>query len=321
VVTSSNTAFVWGTSHWGSVDATWETPHQIQVSAVSTSFTGNAQVSNVAVSLGPTQTTPPPGSGQRLFYLSGSVSFTGDVFFGTSEYAYVQVDDSDIYASPTTNRVYMRLPAMYRNYDRDIVAAAAIAGTTFDHPGTFDNAGTFDASVDSSGLSQQAADLAAGTRPLLRYLQTILDQAGDIEALLNRFSYDDTVTPPKLSALTDPTQADAEWLPWLGQFVGLRLPAVISASQAPNVRTQIATALSGAPRGSKAAIAAGVTQVFGPTWLAASLNPVITPSMVTDHYGGNQWQIGVLTPATANLNVTNLASVKPAGFTLIAHTS
>jgi hypothetical protein len=316
----TNTAFVWGSSHWGSADATWETPRQVIVSASPTGFRGDAQVYSVAVSLGPVPTSPPPGSGQRIFYVSGSASFTGDIFFGTSEFTYVQVDNSDIYASPTTNRVYMRLPAMYRNYDRTIVQAGLASSSTYDHPGTYDNSGTFDAST-SNTLSQQAADLAAGTRPLLRYLQTILDQAGDVEALINRFSYNGEISPPKLSALTDPTQADISWLPWLSQFVGLRLPAAVSVTQAPNVRLQIATALTGAPRGSKGAIAAGVTQVFGPTWLAASLNPVITPSMVTDHYGGNQWQIGVLTPATANLNVTNLASVKPAGFTLIAHTS
>lgn len=101
------------------------------------------------------------------------------------------------------------------------------------------------------------ADEAQGTYPLLRYLSLLLDQLDPVAELLERLDYAGTTGGDKTvdvggfsraasadtygadkygsdtyggidsAALTDPNVADAKWLLWLAQLVGVRrdLPA------------------------------------------------------------------------------------------------
>lgn len=72
-------------------------------------------------------------------------------------------------------------------------------------------------------LAYQDADAASGD-PLLRWLSLLWDQVGEVTDIADRINPDGAP-----SALTDPQAADAPWLPWLAQFVGLELPATMGA--------------------------------------------------------------------------------------------
>lgn len=120
-------------------------------------------------------------------------------------------------------------------------------------------------------------DALVGTFPLLRWLASLVDLAGDVEGYLNRFA------DPTRSALTDPALADAAWLSWLGQLVGIRVEN--PPGDIPSARQQIAAAVWGAQPGTRAGIVAAVQQILTGT-------KTVT---VTDHYSGDQWKIQVST--------------------------
>jgi hypothetical protein len=302
----ANTAFIWGQSHWGQPDATWDTPGVVYLGAA---IVSQSSVANLAIGLSFSGGPPPAPTGSATYQLGAVITSYSFLGVGDSDSAYVEADNSGVYVSATTNRVYMRMPARYRNDDAIPEQQQAVL---FEQPTTFDTPDDYDTNDDYDYTAAvNAAQAAAGTRPFLRFMSTILDQAGDIETLINRFGYDQTQTPPKLSALTDPAQADADWLPWLGMFVGLNITSPVSLTAVAGVRSLLAGANTAAPRGSKTAIAAAVSTLF---------NITVLPSQVTDHYGGNVYQIGVQMPSVQNLSVTELASVKPAGYSLVSHT-
>lgn len=173
--------------------------------------------------------------------VSGDVTATSTTYGGSSSVMYVAPDGTGVYVSATTARLYDRLPAVYR--DRDVTAGTG--------PNVF---------------------------PLLRWLGCLVDQAGQIEALIDRFS------PNLTSALTDPSTADVDWLPWLAQLVGVTLGPVVTPGLAQQA---IANALGGVQPGTKQSIVNAVAPYLSGTQQVT----------VTDHYGGNPWEIEVATLA------------------------
>lgn len=66
--------------------------------------------------------------------------------------------------------------------------------------------------------------------PLLRYLSLLLDQLAPIGTLTERLDYD-PATPGDTSDIVDGTVADAGWLPWLAQLLGVNLSGRTLAQQ------------------------------------------------------------------------------------------
>jgi hypothetical protein len=82
-------------------------------------------------------------------------------------------------------------------------------------------------------LAFQDADAASG-QPLQRWLGLLWDQVGPAVDMIDEFT-------GTVSRLMDPATADDAWLSWLGQFVGLQLPASMPA---PAKRAAILAAAS-----------------------------------------------------------------------------
>jgi hypothetical protein len=146
---------------------------------------------------------------------------------------------------------------------------------------------------------------SGGGWPLLRFLALLGDQAGDIEVLLDRFAYvplEDGGAPGDTSDLVDPTTADAAWLAWLAQQIGID-PGDRTVAE---LRAAIANASTGWRAGSQAAVRSEVqTQLTGTKTVA-----------IWDHYGG-PWTvaIGTRTDETADAAAVLVAAgrTKPAG--------
>lgn len=124
------TPFTWGSSQWGAADATWEKPGVYNL-GFAAKATGSVSV-----------------AGQWVIDTSFAVQAVSDVEWQTAGGPMVAPDNSDVYVTPTTARMYMRLPAFYRDDD-----------------------------------TVQAYD-----RPLLRYLAAMVDQAGLAEFLADRIA-------------------------------------------------------------------------------------------------------------------------------------
>jgi hypothetical protein len=120
------------------------------------------------------------------------------------------------------------------------------------------------------------------------------------------------------SALGDPNQADPAWLPWLAQLVGAPLPPGASVQEQ---RDTIAFATSGWRGGTRQAIADAAR-----TALTGSMYAQVAPHTIPTDSGGTQaggvWDITIITrdsetpdPA-AVLNAVLSKGVKPAGAVL-----
>jgi hypothetical protein len=68
---------------------------------------------------------------------------------------------------------------------------------------------------------------------LKKWLSGVVDQAGTIDTLVDRFSYVSPEDGPgyRTADLVDPVTADAAWLPWLAQLVGVKLQPGDSVAQ------------------------------------------------------------------------------------------
>lgn len=152
--------------------------------------------------------------------------------------------------------------------------------------------------------------------PLLRWLSLIVDQLGEVADLLERIDYyspDDRGAPGDTSELVDPELADARWLPWLAQVVGVALAPNLSVA---DQRAAIAGAVTGYLKGTKQGIAAAAaTALTGTRYVR-----------VIPLYGGDQWRLEVRTrtsetPSTAAVLAAILDKrAKPAGVELVATT-
>lgn len=85
---------------------------------------------------------------------------------------------------------------------------------------------------------------------LFRYLSVVVDQAGELETLLDRMI---------AGELADPDTADRAWLVWLGQLVGVEVTPNLSDLEA---RDAIRYASSGWRAGTKAAVADAAKSVL-----------------------------------------------------------
>lgn len=96
--------------------------------------------------------------------------------------------------------------------------------------------------------------------PLKRYLSAIVDRAGEVEVLLDRLDLDSAAGDTS-SALVDPDTADDRWLDWLGQLLGVRLPAGLSPMER---RDAVRFASAGWRAGTRQAVAdAGKSELTG----------------------------------------------------------
>ena len=179
-----------------------------------------------------------------------------------------------------------------------------------------------------------------------KYISSVVDKLGDIDLLIARLEYlsqieleyqrryrqrnteyvhsGRVVGAPKLgqtSDLVDPRSADIEWLPWLGQLVGVRITPAMSPLEA---RDAIAYASTGYRAGSKDALEKAARAV-----LSGSRYCIALPHTKVE--GGNivpgtVWDLTLLTRAAespssyAILQTVNKPTVKPAGVMLYHRT-
>lgn len=153
------------------------------------------------------------------------------------------------------------------------------------------------------------ATQAGAGYPLLRFVSLILDQAGAVEDLIDRLD-------PDLgggSDLVDPATADVEWLPWLGQLVGVvDLPPNLTEAEQRNA---IAGAVGGWRAGTRAGLeAAAKTALTDPDGYVS----------VRPHAGGDPFVIGVsVDPSSAPADLGDViaaieaARARPAGIALV----
>lgn len=149
------------------------------------------------------------------------------------------------------------------------------------------------------------------------WLSGVTDRLGEVTTLLDRINFVqpfDGGAPGDTSDLVDPVAADAAWLPWLAQLVGVKLgPTLNVAGQ----RTAIASAASGFRAATKGAIvAAAQTLLTGTKYVQVYDHSATVPG------DGTVWDILVVTrpsetpDAAAVLANIVAQSAKPAGVTL-----
>lgn len=150
-----------------------------------------------------------------------------------------------------------------------------------------------------------------------KWLSGVVDVFGDIDELIDRIKYVPPQDGPELqdlhSDLVDPTTADAAWLPWLAQLVGVKFDYLLTEQQK---RDRISTAIGGVQAGTKAAIIqAAQTALTGTKTVY-----VYSFSNAGGIGAGTQWEVLLLTLAAETASdvivaVTN-AGAKPAGVKL-----
>jgi len=160
------------------------------------------------------------------------------------------------------------------------------------------------------------ADPSTGDQ-LLRFISLLGDQANEIEQLLERVAYtppEDGGRPDDTSDLVDPTAADAAWLPWLAQLVGVRVP---TSGDPLATRDVIAAATTGWRAGTRDAIAgAARTALTGTRYVRVYEHSVSSPG------DGGQWDVLLVTRITETPDVHAVlqavvdAHAKPAGVEL-----
>lgn len=187
-------------------------------------------------------------------------------------------------------------------------------------------------------------DARDSTWAFKRYLGAVLHQAGLIDDRIDAIAGDNPIGPAapepvglpadeletwraarrdRLSALGDPAQADAAWLPWLAQLVGARLdPAATLAEQ----RDTITFATSGYRAGTRQAIAdAARSALTGSRY--AQVVPHVKPDSTLGLIAATPWDITIVTRGSetpdpnAVLGAVLRKGVKPAGAVLWTRTS
>jgi hypothetical protein len=153
--------------------------------------------------------------------------------------------------------------------------------------------------------------------PLLRYMSLLGDQLGEVQTLLDRIDYlspADGGAPGDTSDLVNPATADAAWLPWLAQLVGVRLPADVTGQAA---RDAIAGAVAGFMAGTKTAVAAAAQSA-----LTGGRYVAVYDHSITVQGDGGVWDVLLVTLETetpdpsAVLAAVTAKRAKPAGVVL-----
>lgn len=179
-----------------------------------------------------------------------------------------------------------------------------------------------------------------------KYISAVVDYLGDVDLLVARLRYlsqidlaqqkryaqkntiythpDRTLGAPPLgstSDLVDPRAADESWLPWLGQFLGVKITPQMNIFES---RDAISYASTGFRAGSKDALEKAVRAVLSGSKYAVALphTAVIGGNIVP----GTLWDLTILTrnsesPSSEVILATiNKPTVKPAGVKLYHRT-
>lgn len=157
--------------------------------------------------------------------------------------------------------------------------------------------------------------------PLKRWISGLADQVGDVATVVKRIDYE----PPdgrddpsqEVSELVDSTLADAAWLPWLAQLLGVRRITNLTEAQQ---RAAIGSAVSGFRAGTKEAVGvAAQTTLSGTKSVAVYDHSVARPGD-----GGGEWDVLIVVRssempgggATDIINGVIAAEAKPVGVML-----
>lgn len=154
-----------------------------------------------------------------------------------------------------------------------------------------------------------------------KFIASICEQLHVVDHLSDRFIYappeDHPVEEQKHSDLVDPMYADAAWLPWLAQMVGIHFTTVLTDAQK---RGMIANALGGVQAGTTASIIQAAQTVLTGTKTVY----VYPASNLTGIGAGTQWEVLVVTLPEETTTDPTLAVIaagaKPAGVKLYHQT-
>jgi hypothetical protein len=130
---------------------------------------------------------------------------------------------------------------------------------------------------------------------LKKFLSSMGDQLDVIDTLTDRYTYVPPEEGPgyRTSDLVDPEVAEAPWMPWLAQLVGVALDTSLPL---PEQRATIANSILGIKAGSKAAIAAAAGTV-----LSGSKEVKVYDHSSTSIGNGGQWDVMLVTKDTETL--------------------
>lgn len=128
-----------------------------------------------------------------------------------------------------------------------------------------------------------------------RYISGIAGQENDVDSLLERFSYVSPEDGPgyRTADLVDPNTADAAWLPWLSQLVGVRFQP---GETIPDQRADIINALGGTKAGTKAAMIQAAQKV-----LVGTKNVQLYDHTISAIGDGGEWDMLIITATTETL--------------------
>lgn len=130
------------------------------------------------------------------------------------------------------------------------------------------------------------------TWTLKKWLSGILGEYADVDALITRFQYitpDSGGLPGDTSDLVDPDTADASWLPWLAQLVGINLDTSLSVTEQRQVISQ---AILGIKAGTKEAMALAAQRHLAGSKFVILYDHTASLSAVG---GGTEWEMLVVT--------------------------
>lgn len=154
--------------------------------------------------------------------------------------------------------------------------------------------------------------------PLKRWLSgigSIQDEVKDLYERLHFVTPEDGGDPSASSELADPIKADVAWLPWLAQFVGLRLEFHGSSTW----RDLLTSNQNGARPGTKEALKEVARHVLtGTKYVEVYDHSISAPG------NGGEWDVMILTVTTETLSDPaahiTASGLKPAGILLHAVT-
>lgn len=127
-------------------------------------------------------------------------------------------------------------------------------------------------------------------QPLLRWLAGICGVAAVVEALIDRVDYvtpGDGGLPGDTSGLGDPAAADPEWLPWLGQMVGMRVNTAVPVEAQ---RDAVEGAVSGFRAGTKGALGAAAKSLLTGTQFV-----LVYDHTISSPGDGDEWDMLLVT--------------------------
>lgn len=156
--------------------------------------------------------------------------------------------------------------------------------------------------------------------PMKRWLSAFADQVGAVDDVVRRIDY----APPDdrdddsqaVSELADASLADAAWLPWLAQILGVRRVTNLSETAQ---RDAISSAVSGFRAGTRSAVGTAAQAALTGTRSVAVYNHAVAEP----GDGGGEWDVLIITRssetpggASSVFDAVIGAEAKPAGVVL-----